>query len=84
MYIKQKNIYLKKNGHINVKIDKIKSNIPILVFIQAMGITEKKIFYSLKSEHIISNLKQNQNLLSITESMISLTEQLLEQKTNLV
>lgn len=52
-------IKLEKEGSIYAKIDKMKNKIPVLTLLQAMGLSSKKIFYSIKNKEFLTKITKN-------------------------
>lgn len=65
------------------KIDKMKK-IPILTFLQALGLSQKKIFYSINNFEFLKNLEQGKIVESCEEALSLINEVINEQKLNFV
>lgn len=72
-----------KEGQIYAKIDKMKK-IPILTFLQALGLSQKKILYSVNNNDFLKNLEQGKSINSCEEALFQITEIITEQKLNFV
>ena len=75
-------IKINKKNEIYAKIDKMKKNIPLLILLKSLGITNKKIYYSLKTKKYIDNFT-NIETITIQESLEELNKLMPEQSANL-
>lgn len=76
-------IKLTKEGDIYTKIDKMRKRIPIYILLRAMGLSKKKIFYSIKTKQFLEKLSQI-NILKTEESLKKLNEIVNEKEITLV
>lgn len=77
-------IKLKKEGSIFVKIDKMRNKIPIFIFLQALGFSEKKIIYSIKHPKFLKNSTKKTITKSTKKALIKLNEITIEQESNIM
>lgn len=70
-----------EKGEVYIKIDKMKKKIPIFILLKSLGISKKKIIYSLKNIEYLKNFGQTQNK-SIPKSLTDLNEILIEKESN--
>nr|YP_010700491.1 RNA polymerase subunit beta [Strombomonas costata]WCH63631.1 RNA polymerase subunit beta [Strombomonas costata] len=77
-------IYLKKEGCMFAKIDKMKNKIPIIILLQAMGLTKKKIIDSSPHNEILL-IRSKNNIVSNTvkQALKKINEINIEQEPNL-
>lgn len=76
-------IYLLKQGEIFTRIDKMKKKIPIITLLKALGLTKKKIYYSIKDIKLIKNISKGTDV-NISKSLIKINEIILEQKSTIM
>lgn len=78
---KKRNFNLNKEGNIYAKIDKTKK-IPVIILLQALGISTKKALFSIKSPELLTIQKAKINTRSTKEALFSINEILREQNKN--
>lgn len=62
----------------------MKNKIPIFIFLQALGLSEKKIIYSIKNIKTLENSTKTTINKSTEKALIKLNEITIEQESNIV
>jgi hypothetical protein len=62
----------------------MRNNIPIFVFLQALGLSRKKIIYSIKHIKTLKNYTKTNINKSTEKALIKLNEITIEQESNIV
>nr|YP_009145381.1 RNA polymerase beta subunit [Cryptoglena skujai]AKL39006.1 RNA polymerase beta subunit [Cryptoglena skujai] len=76
-------IKINKYKELFARIDKRKK-IPILILLQAIGFSKKKILYNIKHINKIENKKKTFEVNSVKKALLKLNEYISEQETNII
>nr|YP_010700253.1 RNA polymerase subunit beta [Euglena deses]WCH63397.1 RNA polymerase subunit beta [Euglena deses] len=76
-------IKIDKQGEIFTRIDKMKKKIPIITLLKALGLTKKKIYYTIKDIKLIKNISKETDI-NILKSLLKINEIILEQKSTIM
>lgn len=67
-----------------IKIDKLRKKIPILLMLQAMGLTERKIFNSIKENKFLINSSNKPNIKSTKYALKKIYKIIMEKESNIM
>nr|AKL79025.1 RNA polymerase beta subunit [Euglena viridis] len=75
-------IKFNKEGAIYARIDKMRKKISVDLLLRTLGLSNKKIFYSIKTIEFLEETRQTKNL-TIKKSLIKLNEIITEKESNI-
>lgn len=75
--------YLKKDGYIYTKIDK-QRKISAQIFLQALGLSQKKIFLSIKNTYSLVEIKSKNIPKNAKEALINWKETITDKSANIL
>lgn len=76
-------IKLNREGEIYTKIDKMRKRIPIYLLLRALGLSKKKIFYSIQTKEFLKKISKN-NIFGTQESLKKVNEIINEKEMTLM